>query len=371
MPKTPAGALARTLRESPLDALSAIGESLETLVGRKVETAPLERDGADMARLFGDTELYLFSIENESGRLQKALIALTLDGAIRSGGTYSMMSGTQIENAIESGEVPQILHESVGDVASVLCDAVSARVRERDLEALPFRRGSEYRKTRVSAWPGVLAEFDASQEWELAAAGLSVDGEDWGAALFAALASGSSVSANSEGFEELSRLLMPNPDEDEETYHTGIAIVGQESFAPAEDRCTTGPSMPVEETSPVGMNTVVAGPTSDPGSLALREMLQKLGCSVKATQTYKAGITPLDMLFIVSSNAVDLNVRLDELAGRGRPERIIACSERSTREMVLAARRGRADAFLVLPTEESKLRRLIAKLAPLPEPTPV
>lgn len=368
MPKTPAGALAKTLRESPLDALSAIGESLETLVGRKVETAPLERDGAEMARLFGDTEVYLFSVENESGRLQKAVIAITLDGAIRSGGTYSMMSGTQIESAIETGEVPQILHESIGDVASVLCDAVSARVREHELEALPFRRGSEYRKTRVSAWPGLLSEFDASQGWEVAAAALRVDEEDWGAALFAAVAAGAQAPPTSEGFEELSRLLMPNPGEDEETYQTGIAIVGQESFAPPEDRCTTGGATPAEESSPAGMTTVVAGPTSDPGPLALRELLQKLGCSVKATQSYKPGVTPLDMLFIVSTNPVDLGVRLDELAGRGRPERIIACSERSTREMVLAARRGRADAFLVLPTEEDKLRRLIAKLAPVPAP---
>ncbi len=427
MKQSPAAIFAKIIRRDPDAVARVLAENVQALVGGKVDMQLVPRNGPEFGQLFGGRDLYVFPIEDHHGTPFPSLLAFDLEAAVYSGGAFSLMGPEQIKEVLSSGEIPEILHDSVGEVANIICGAAVHMIRNRVAEAPQFRRGAAFAKKSVGPWPALLAEFGPRVPWEIVACRLAVEGEARGAIFFAA----------SDGLkgrvtkEEIIAVAGPGPepepvaaDDDEDDIplvaddeDDADADAAMESAPPApvppiarkkqEDKAakTAGgdahadgnsssdgdndgdsggddddddgdedfDAPPKKAFAPAGeaptnealdgLRVLVTGHPADPAAAALRSTLEGTGVRVLPAFTAPAQDgAPPDALFVVSRSPVDLRIRLERVPRGRRPPLVVACSDRPTRDLVMAARTAGADDFLVLPTTVERLRGLLGRV---------
>jgi hypothetical protein len=388
---SPAAVFAKIIRRDPDAVARVLAENVEALVGGKVNMELVARDGPDFATLFGDRDLYVFPIEDHHGTPFPSLLAFDLPAAVYSGGAFSLMGAEQIKEVLNSGEVPDILHDSIGEVANIICGAAVHMIRGKVAEAPQFRRGANFRKTHVGPWPSLLAEFGPRVPWEIVACRLSMGGEDRGTIFFSA----SDGEKGRVTRDEIIAVAGPDPNPPEAPVEEeDVALDGStppaadgEQSAPASDleqydeseeekdeqeappaRRPTPPSAaaPGQDNNVSGMRALVSGHPADPAAAALRSSLEAIGVHVLPAFTIPTEqASAPDALFVVSRSPVDLSIRLERVAVTRRPAIVIACSDRATRDLVVVSRNAGADDFLVLPAVPDRLRGLLSKV-PVP-----
>ncbi|MBP7146494.1 MAG: hypothetical protein KBD01_03040 [Acidobacteria bacterium] len=375
---TTASILARLLRSEAEAVLAAFAESLEALVGRKVDVEPLPAGNAEIPILFGDRELYVFPIEAQSGTTQPALLALDLPGAVYLGASLSLMGPEQVNEVLGSGEIPEILHDSIGEVANILCGGVAKIVRLRAPSGTPeFRRGPHFERRGVGAWPDLLSAFDPdpAAPWDVLGGRLSLAGADSGTFLWAAsgrkrkaAAAEKADPAAATGSHPATepRITAPQPIQQP----AAPAPAPREAAASPERRAKPepAPAASPQPWLPSALLVQVTGHPADAAVVGLRSVLDAAGASVLPSFSPVTGAQGPGALFVVSRSPVDLKSRLESIAPGRRPPLVVACSDRPTRELVQAARAAGADDFLVLPAAVDRLatvlRRFISAEAP-------
>jgi hypothetical protein len=384
--QSPAAIFAKIIRKDPDAVARVLAENVEALVGGKVAMELVPRDAASFSPLFGERELYVFPIEDHHGTPFPALLAFDVPAAVYSGGAFSLMGAEQIKEVLESGEIPEILHDSIGEVANIICGAAVNMIRNRVAEAPQFRRGAGFRKATIGPWPALLAEFGPRVPWEIVACKLSMNGEDRGAIFFAA----SDGQTGKVTKEEIIAVAGPGPEPEPEPAaedDDDVSLIPEgpqaeeavaEQPAPAPRAAAPAPApapapverpaprVPVEPVSDAQLGSIralVTGHPADPAAAALRSTLEAVGARVLPAFTIPTDQTaPPDAVFVVSRSPVDLSIRLERIPPARRPGLVIACSDRPTRDLVVVARNAGADDFLVLPALPDRLRSLFSRL---------
>ena len=401
MKTSPATVFARIIRRDPDAVAKVLAENVEALVGSKVSLELVPREGPDFAALFGDRELYVFPIEDHHGNPFPSLMAFDMPAAVYSGGAFSLMGPEQLKEILKTGEVPEILHDSIGEVANIICGAAVHMIRGKVAEAPQFRRGAAFRRVRVGPWPALLAEFGPRVPWEIVACRMSLAGEERGTIFFAA----SDCEKGKISKEEIVAVAGPGPEleslpgwsddappEDDiplSAQGDGVPEIPDESaVAPPPAREAAAPAHPAHPAPPPqqqppprpappapqaepdaegppmeGLRALVTGNPADPAAAALRSVLESVGLHVlPAFAPGQDQQAPPDAMFVVSRSPVDLKIRLERTPAGRRPGMIVACSDRPTRDLVVAARGGGAEAFLVLPATAERVRSILARL---------
>lgn len=343
-------ALARLLEGSPLDALGIVIDGYRALLGMPTEWEPLGQDGDAIAARFGEQPLYVFPIRDAGSDRHGAMLVMDLRAAIHAGGSFSMMATEQIRRVVESGAVPPIVHESAVEVAAMLVEALSRGLGSRDPDARPLTIGT-CERIDAPAWPGVLESLGLEDGRQSVAARLSIDGEDWGAL---AIAASQHPLAAQAAHPRVERTAAP-PSRQALAVEADAAL----STAPIEE----------EPALPPGVLVLVVASHDDVPARLLRQRLGRIGVGVSRHRRVHASARRADAVFLVCRTAGELRVKLAEVEGPERPPLVVACSDRATRELVMAARRGRADEFLVLPADLDRLRALIARAIESPAAT--
>ncbi len=402
MAECPAAVLAKLMREESETLLKVLAENVEALVGHSVEIQPLDPEGEELASVFGEAEVYVFPVEDHQSGPLPSLLLLDLTGAVHAGAAFSLMGAEQVKEVLETREIPEILHDSIGEVANILCGAAVNVLREKMPKAPEFRRGADFETITTPPWPGVLARVDDSHPWDLIAGRIMIADEPRGALLLAS-------SDRVQGIVKPEQILaaaggQPGGPEAEKgetpaTDETGAAgapadVVSSTEPEPAAGALATESA--TEEPEPAAVTTAAAPPTTaasdeteeaagaatlsvpegvrvllaahpaDMGAFGLRTLLEESGITVHRA---RARCCEGEILFVVSRSPTDLLVRLKSLAAPPlRPSLVVACSDRPTRDLVVAARNGHADSFLVLPTTREKLAALLAQI---PQPAEV
>lgn len=342
-------ALATVLTQDPERIFSDLAENVAALVGVGVSIETLPSDAATLGPLFGNKNVYLFPIEETAQQPLPALMALDIPGAASMGGALIMMPADAIKQALSTQKIPDMLHDSIGEVANIIVGAVQQILAKDRGGTVEFRRGMNFRQFKPGKWPALLHEVDKTLPWSLAAGRVLFDGEEKGVLLVgSATPDGASVAAA--------------PSAGEATAGIGAAEHGSSDAT----RPSTAP-LPIADLGavPSGLKVQVAGFPADTGAVALRQLLERF--PVQLLPLY-AGLTTVqpDLLLVVSRSHTDIKLRLGALAQSGRrPAMVIACSDRPTREIVLAARVGGADDFLVLPADVARVKQLLVKV-PVP-----
>jgi hypothetical protein len=385
--QSPAAVFAKIIRRDPDAVARVLAENVQALVGGKVDMQLVPRNGPEFAQLFGERELYVFPIEDHHGTPFPSLLAFDLPAAVYSGGAFSLMGPEQIKEVLASGEIPEVLHDSVGEVANIICGAAVHMIRNRVAEAPQFRRGAAFAKKSVGAWPALLAEFGPRVPWEIVACRLSAEGEGRGAIFFAAsdgqkgrvtkeeiiavAGPGPEPESDAEQEEGDDIPLVAGGDADEEApseplpHAPGSKLESREDDADDESMPARAPRLAEAPTGDAldGLRVLVTGHPADPAAAALRSTLEGTGVRVLPAFTTPAQDgAPPDALFVVSRSPVDLRIRLERVPQGRRPPLVVACSDRPTRDLVMAARGAGADDFLVLPTTVERLRGLLGRV---------
>ncbi|HHN73643.1 MAG TPA: hypothetical protein ENK10_00280 [Acidobacteria bacterium] len=398
MAECPAAVLAKLMREESETLLKVLAENVEALVGHSVEIQPLDPEGEELASIFGEAEVYVFPVEDHQSGPLPSMLLLDLTGAVHAGAAFSLMGAEQVKEILETREIPEILHDSIGEVANILCGAAVNVLREKMPKAPEFRRGADFETTTTPPWPGILARVDDSHPWDLIAGRIMIAGEPKGALLLAS-------SDRVQGIVSPEQILaatggQPARPEAEQgkapaTDETGAAGAPAEAAPSAEPEPAAGAldAAPVAEepkpaaaappataagddaqgaaggatlSVPEGVRVLLAAHPADMGAFGLRTLLEESGITVHRA---RARCCEGEILFVVSRSPTDLLVRLKSLAAPPlRPSLVVACSDRPTRDLVVAARNGHADSFLVLPTTREKLAALLAQI---PQPAEV
>lgn len=385
MKHSPAHIFARIIRSDPDAVARLLAENVEALVGGKVTMELVPGNGPECAQLFGERELYVFPVEDSSGTPFPSLLAFDLEAAVYTGGAFSLMGVEQIKEVLGTGEIPEGLHDSIGEVANILCGAAVQMIRGRVAEAPQFRRGAGFQKKRVGPWPALLAEFGPRVPWEIVACRLSMNDESRGAIFFGA-SDGKTGRVTGEEIEAVAG-PGPKPDwaaagqeavgvdvahapeagpeaqEDEERNFPPLEGNDDESSraaaAPPPPRPAAGRAEPLSDS----IRVLVTGNPADPQAAALRSALEATGVRLMPTLTVLTEQShPPDALFVVSRSPTDLSIRLERVPQGRRPALVVACSDRPTRELVIAARANGADHFLVLPVGPERLRELLSRI---------
>ncbi len=175
----------KLIREEPEVILQILAENVGSLVGAEVEITPIHEDQDQLEGALGNRDLYFFPITDHQENRTTALLLMDLPAAVHAGAAFALMGPEQVEEVLETGEVPDILHDSIGEVANVICGAAANVIRERSGQAPEFRRAADFRKVSAGPWPAILADIDGDVPWEFVAGRLSLKGEDRGVILFA------------------------------------------------------------------------------------------------------------------------------------------------------------------------------------------
>lgn len=384
----PVAVLARLMREEGEKLLDSLAQNLEALLGHPVKLEAIDPRDEAVSQSFGGAPVYVFPIEDQQSHPLPSLLAIDFGGAVNAGAAFSLMGAEQIEEVLSSKEIPETLHDSIGEVANVLCGAAVNVLRDLLPEDPDYHRGSHFELVEAAAWPGLLSRVDASLGWDLVAARLLIDGEKKGALVLAAsagaegmirpeeiaaaasvdseatdpppeAADADSVSADPEVAPSPAAAVDPPEVRESKAEDGGAASrMSGEAMDEAGEKADTGENA---GTGPCqGLSAQLAAHGADAGALGLRSLLEKCGVTVRSAQTSEA---QSDALFVVSRSPTDMVIRLESLARPPqRPSLVIACSDRPTRDMVVAARSAGVDAFLVLPTTRDKLTELLAKI---------
>lgn len=333
--------LVSLLRAAPVDALTALGESLESLIGLSVRVEPLDTKSEQMAECFGGAQLYVVPLADPAGVRIPAFLALDRPVAFRVAGAFSMMNAAQIAASLEADEVPPILEESIGEVAKIVVASISARVREHELGAAEFRAVEGVPVcTDTPVWPELLTSYGESCEWRLAAARVFGDDEALGHVLVAATVQAESTDPT--GPQDA--LETPEP-------VLGLSDTGPESV---ERACSSD-----AETDETGEcpSVIVVAPPGHAEAERLCDQIVALGHDAATTSEFPA--LAATALFVVVHSAADL----DQLMRRESTsdELLVVCSDAMTRDVVLAARRLGARDVLVLPAAPERVKALLAR----------
>jgi len=175
----------KLIREEPDVILQILAENVGSLVGAEVEITPIHEDQAQLEETLGDTDLYFFPITDHQENRTTALLIMDLPAAVHAGAAFALMGPEQVQEVLETGEVPDILHDSIGEVANVICGAAANVIREKSGQAPEFRRAADFKKVHAGPWPSILGDIDDNVPWEFVAGRLSLKGEDRGVILFA------------------------------------------------------------------------------------------------------------------------------------------------------------------------------------------
>jgi hypothetical protein len=343
--------LAGFIEEDGQQLLETLAENVASLVGHDFELKALPDGSDELASAFGKRRIYLFPLETQQGEAQPALMALDLKAAVHVGAALSMMGPEQVKEVFQSGEVPEILHDSIGEVANILCGAAVNAVREDGGSSIALRRAADFRALRPRAWPALLEEVWPQATWTLKAGRIVLDGEDRGGLLIAAAVA---VPESEAGDEEPASDAAPA----ETRAGDGADAARDEPAAAARGAATS------EEELPPDLEAAIAGPPGDTTLMQLHRTLESVGLAAIHSFPLRPGTTAEpSVLFVVSRSPTDLKVRLGAIDRLGpRPDLVVACSDRPTRHLVVAARAGGADDFLVLPAERARLKRLLSRL---------
>jgi len=175
----------RLLREEPDVILQILAENVGSLVGAEVEIDPIHEDEAQLRETLGNKDLYFFPITDHQENRTTALLIMDLPAAVHAGAAFALMGPEQVEEVLETGEVPDILHDSIGEVANVICGAAANVIREKSGQAPEFRRAADFKKVHAGPWPSILGDINGDVPWEFVAGRLTLKGEDRGVILFA------------------------------------------------------------------------------------------------------------------------------------------------------------------------------------------
>lgn len=338
-------ALAGILSTEPERILNDLAENLAALVGVAVSIEPLSSDGVTLGPIFGNRPVYLFRIEDQAGSALPACVAMDIPAAACTGGALIMMPDDAIKQVLQTQTVPDMLHDSVGEVANIIVGAMQ-QVLGKQMDAPPdLRCAANFRQEKCGMWPALLQEVDKQGNWVVVAGKIRFEHEDKGSILIASC-SGAVVDPALAGAKTTA---APHPAVRESTI--------------ASPAAAATPSISLGELAALvaGLKVQVAGFPADSAAVSLRNTLERLGLHVFPLHAGLTANQP-DVMFVVSRSHTDLKLRLDTIGGSGRrPARLIACSDRATREIVLAASLGVADDFLVLPADLERLKAILAK----------
>lgn len=371
------------MREESEKLLSVLAENVEALVGQSVEVRQVSADSEEMAKVFGGQKLYCFPVEDHQSAPLPSMLVMDIPAAVHTGAAFSLMGQEQVKEVLDSGEIPEILHDSIGEVANILCGAAVNVLRETMPEAPEYRRGSEFKVMEAPPWPGLLAEVDDSHPWDLVGGIVLIDGEERGGLLLASsdrsegMISSAEIIAAAGGSSETDDLDTSDSAGEASAQGTKPAAGDGESPAAANSqRFTTreaeddvgneriGEEQTAESTGtsataqiPPGMKIHITCHPADPGARALKTLLEEAGAKVLMATPACANV---EVLFVISRSPTDMKIRLKSLANPARrPALVIACSDRPTRDIVVAARAGLVDHFVVLPTNAEMLAELV------------
>lgn len=380
-----------------------MGSNVEALTGQSVEIRPLDPSSGDLGKRFGSRQLYLFPIADHASNPLNALLALDFSGAVHTGASFSLMGAEQVKEVLSSKQVPEILHDSIGEVANILCGAALDYVRENSDENPEFRRGDEFELIRAKPWPDLLERVGTGVEWQVIGGELLIDGEEKGALLLAAgeqaeasedtsgettqepaRAAGSGVATVSTGQADADGVAASEADsagpegssQDSASAAEGGSVSAGGVETGADDAGTApraagegtdaAPAAPTASSSAPSaeelrdLHVALACQPADPNALRLRDQLEDL---VAQTSWLSGSDGGAEVVIVISRSATDLEARVRSIAsGESPPPLIVGCSDRPTRELVMAARRAGVGAFLVLPTGSSQLKEVLARV---------
>jgi hypothetical protein len=372
----PAAAFAEMIRSDPERVAHALVGNIEALMSERLTAQLLPERGSEVASSFGSRKFFVFPIEDHQHRLIPALFAIDVPTAVRCGAAFSMMNSEGVDEILKSGKIPEVLHDAVGAVANIICGAIANLIRDQVAEASQIRCGLAFRQVSAGPWPAVLAEFGGRIPWDVVPCRLLAGSAERGAVLFGASDGQRGAIDAAEVFvvagASLSEWAETVPLGDGMTW---IAAGGGTLPADPPRRATRelteiAPAWPTsgtiedEKTGPVeapdAIAVLVTGRVADASAAALRRVLEIAGARVLPLFPSPDETTwSPSALFVVIRSVADLSTQLENLPYGRRPALIVACSDRPTRELVIAARAEGADYFLVLPTTPELLRELL------------
>lgn len=345
--------LSGILTSDPERIFNDLAENVAALVGVAVSIQPLASDAGTLGPIFGNKSVYLFPIEDQSGSAISALVAMDIPGAACTGGALIMMPADAIKQVLQTQKVPEMLHDSVGEVANIIVGAMQ-QVIGKDLGGTAdLRRGASFRQIKPGKWPALLHEIDKSGEWAAAAGKILFEQDEKGTILLACVGAAAS-DAGTASSTKVTGGHAAVPD--------AAPAAGTTTASPEAQHAAHGP-LGAGDLSAVaaGLKVQVAGFPADSAAVALRSTLEHFGVRTLAMHAGLSTHQP-DVMFVVSRSHIDLKLRLGAISASGRrPTLLIACSDRPTREIVMAARQESADDFLVLPADLERLRAILSR----------
>ncbi len=360
MADCPAAHLATLMRDESESLLKVLAENVEALVGQSVEFTRAELDSKELAQAFGSAQVYIFPVEDHQSQPLPSLLAIDLPGAVHLGAAFSLMGPEQIREVLDSGEVPEILHDSIGEVANILCGAAVNLLREKLPEAPEYRRGAEFELAETKPWPGLFGRSNGNIPWDIVAGQLKIGGEDKGWML---LGASDQISGAISAKQILEASGTPAVDAAGSADADSAAAAPASASESAAEGATesAAPAASALPTLPEGMKVHLSAHPADPGAFQLRKLLDDAGLVVQPAHGHTAGI---EALFVISRSPTDLRVRLaSHTGGSRRPPLLVAASDRPTKQLVIVARAAGVDNFLVLPTSVEQLAALFESVA--------
>ncbi len=339
-------ALAGVLSTGAGRILDDLAGNLTALVGVTVSIEPLVSDTASLGPIFGDTEIYLFPIEDQNKTALNSFVAMDIPGAACTGGALIMMPADAIAQVLETRQVPDMLHDSVGEVANIIVSAIQQVITAELGEQPDFHLGANFRRMTPGKWPALPHEIDKATNWVISAGKLLFEKEAKGTILIGCAGEAGTIAPAGSG---------------------SASVIGSAAMGDAGDSVSIGSAARASDDSDLGaidsgLKVQVAGYAADSSAVTLRSTLERLDVKVFPLHAGLTSSQP-DVVFVVSRSHTDLKVRLGAIGASGRrPTLLIACSDRPTREVVLAASQGLADQFLVLPADIERLKSLLSKV---------
>jgi hypothetical protein len=399
----PGALFTKFLRKHPAEILGMMGSNVEALTGQTVEVRQLDISSDELSKRFSGRQIYLFPIADHASNPLNALLALDFSGAVHTGASFSLMGAEQVKEVLKSKDVPEILHDSIGEVANILCGAVLDYVRENSEENPEFRRGDTFELIRPGPWPDLLSRIGSGVDWQVIGGELLLEGEEKGALLLAAGEPKSEQDAGDQPAEASEpgeaaasggpgTVTTPPATGAEEAGPEGAAAdspaeSARQGSAPADTPAAGGPepesrdtpsseaaspgpppasSSPQRELSPSALQSlrvVLACRPADPMALDLKEQLARLGVSHVQVAS---GRVSADVAIVISRSATDLEARIRAIAESDAPPAlVVAASDLPKPELVKAASKAGVGGFLVLPASSAQLKGLLARV---PEP---